>query len=277
MGIEIPRLVTHLARDGTQLFRGAVATEAATPAARTALAHLDAYTAFVHERVPEALDQVRTGMTIVVDERIVDDAVTSGSSVQLGRAGVRMLGDPIDSPVTVGHELTHALQLGEGNYMSDELNADLVGLAYARTRGAAHDGANAWKLDIVDRDLRNPRFATVAALKAASPTDVHVMAGPVGAAVARASDELGVATLDAITVEAAFRDMPRTSAAVQQAIDDLIWSGAPHEQIANSIIDISMDDHARALLGAAARLHPDSPNVVDVLRRELVDAGIPLS
>ncbi len=274
MGIEIPRLVTHIGRDGAQLFRGAVATDAATPAARTALAHLDSFTSFVHERVPEALDQVRTGLDLIVDERVVDDAVANGSSVTLGRAGVRFLGDPIDSPAVVGHELTHALSLGDGNYMSEELNADLVGLAYARIFGAAQHGDDAWRIGMVGRDLRAPRFATVADLKASSTIDVHHMAGPVGAAVARASDELGVATVDAITVEAALRDMPRTSDTVRRAIEDLIWSDRPSSAIEHAIVDVAMDDHASALLGAAARLYGESSTAVDVLRRELAGSGM---
>ncbi|MCW2921181.1 MAG: hypothetical protein JWL76_1055 [Thermoleophilia bacterium] len=275
MGIEIPKLVTHIARDGAVLFHGAAPTGALTDDARTAFTHLDAFTSFVDGRVPEALDQVRTGLRIVIDERLVDDAVGGNGSVELGRAGARFVSDPIDTPVVVGHELKHALEMGEGNYMSDELNADLVGLAYARATGALRASDDPWTVSMVGRNLRHPLHATVADLKAAMPTDTHVMAGPIGAAIARASDELGVATVDTITVEAALRDMPRTSDAVRSAIDDLIWSGRPHEQISRAVIDLSMDDHARALLGAAARLHPDSPNVANVLRRELATSGVP--
>lgn len=277
MGIGIPTLVTHIARDGAVLFHGTAPTSAVSDAARTAFAHLEAFTSFLGARVPEALDHVRTGLRIIVDERLVDDAVGGNGSVELGRAGARFVSEPIDTPVVVGHELKHALEMGEGNYMSDELNADLVGLAYARTRGELLDGGDAWRLAMVGRDLRHPAYPTVAELKAALPTDTHVMAGPVGAAVARASDELGVATLDAITVEAALRDMPRTSAAVHRQIDDLIWSGRSSDDIARDVIDVSLDDHARALLTAARRLHPDAPHVVDVLRRELVDSGIPVA
>ncbi len=254
----------------------AVATEAATPAARAAFDHLDAFSTFVHGRVPEALDQVRAGLSLVIDERVVDDAVANGNSVTLGRAGARFIGDPIDSTVTVGHELTHALQLGDGNYMAEELNADLVGLAYARVRGELQVGDDAWRLAMVGRDLRHPAFATVDDLERVMPTDTHVMAGPIGAAVARASDELGLATIDSIAVEAALREMPRTSDAVWRTIDDLIWSGRTATQISHDIIDVSMDDHAQVLLRAAARLHPDRPKVVDVLRRELVASGVPL-
>src|SRR5687768_6623148 len=110
MGLEIPKLVTHLARTGDVLFTGHVATEAATPASRAALAHLDAYLGFVQGRAPEALEQVRTGVSLVIDERLVDDAVGGAGSVTLGRAGNRWAVDPIDSPVVVGHELTHALE-----------------------------------------------------------------------------------------------------------------------------------------------------------------------
>lgn len=276
--LEMPLLVTHLAADGRVLATARTIAEAATPQARSAMEHLSSYTSFVHGRVPEALDQVRAGMRLVIDESLVDDALVGGDgAVRLGRAGARFVGDPIEHPVVVGHELTHALGLPDGNWMAEELGADLVGLAYARSIGRAPAaGPDAWKVAMVGRDLRAPQLPTLDAVRAYDGIDTHVMAGPVGAAVARASDQLGVPTLDAIATDAVLRELPRTSAPLKVRLDDLIWSGRDEQAISRAVADESMHDLASALLTAAATRHGRDSREVGVLARELRASGIPV-
>jgi hypothetical protein len=275
--IDIPLLATHLGRDGRVLAQARTLAEAATPQARAAFEHLDGFTQFVHGRAPSALDQVRDGLRLVVDEQLVDDAIGGDGAVQLGRAGVKFLGDPIEHPVVVGHELTHALALPDGNYMMDELGADLVGLAYARSIARAPAGGDdAWRIAMVDRDLRHPLLPTMDALRAYQALDTHVMAGPIGAALARASDEIGVGAMDAITTDAVLRELPRTSPKLAQQLDDLIWSGRDADVIGRAVADASMDDAARALLTSATARHGRSSDEVAALLRELRASGLEL-
>jgi hypothetical protein len=277
VGVSIPISMRHVARDGHELARATSSADATSEVARVGIGHLERFTQFVEGHEPTALQHVRDGLELVVDERMVDDAVGGSGSALLGRAGTLFRGEPIDHPAVVGHELTHALEFPTGNFPVFELNADLVGLAYARSIGAGHRGEDAWNLGLIPRDLRHPDFPTMDALHAAGleTNDTHTMAGPVGAAIARAGDRLGLDVVDGITTKAVLRDLPRTDAAVSARMFDTI----DQHDLAGSVhrtLELALRDEADGLLAAAARVHGRGSDEVRVLRDELVRSGIVL-
>ena len=248
----------------------------------TAARHLGEFTDFVDARVPEALGPNGDILSITIDDGLRDDAFAIGSDVSLGRAHASFERDVVDMPVIVGHELGHALRLQRSNAFAEELHADFVGLAYARSldrsgSGALWDPATAWRIGGLgpdrSRDLRQPAYAGMSQLVAAGPkVDEHLTAGPVGAAVARASDAIGIDAMDRITVEAALRDVPARDAALGQRLAAIPRDAADaHAQR----ITMSLRETALATIDAARRVGPTGADdtLLEAYARQGLDLG----
>lgn len=258
----IPITVRRILHDGSALTATTSREAAADTVVAQGFGQVQRYVEFVAARQPEALrlvdhgfpvfdngfrapaTDVRRGLLLLIDDNGRDLAHGGSGGVTVGRGGgVHLRSDPLEDPAVMGHELTHALDLPISDPYTFELDADLVGLAFARAQGHRAALEQPWKIQGV-RDLLHPQYPTLDALVAASPDDFHVTAGPIGAAIARTAQRVGVAEVDRFTTEAVLR--PPSDAADRLA--RLVKITGDGERLA-----AALTAHARHLLSAAER------------------------
>ncbi len=240
----------------------------------TAVRDLGDFADFVHARVPSALRDLRIELVDTPDM-----AAGGAGHVVLGRPGADLPWDPASSPRIVGHELTHALVDSTAGFAVHELDADLVGRAFARAIGR-DDGAR-WPASIT-RDVADFRSARQywAAFDHPDPAiaghagDTHQMGGPVAAALEDVADRHGTAIVDEVAVRAVLGVKPRTDAALRAALDGAAALGDASAQI-RGYVQAAWRDDVAAFATAARELHPDRPeiarSITDAARRRGVD------